>query len=202
MSGEVWRTRATGEEMLMAAPKGDVHAFNQLVQLHQGAVYNLAYRVLGDADAAADVTQRAFLSAHKVAARSKNSPIRLCVLRLAANACHNRLRAAQRRTTPPLANSRQEARPTRRPMDPNEQSDTHLAQPDREQCLQAGILTLPAEERVVLVLSDVLGLNYPDIAHVTGLRRDIVSSHLSQARVRLRDYLLAHDEESAMIQHR
>jgi RNA polymerase sigma factor (sigma-70 family) len=202
MSGQVWRIRAKGDEVFMTAPKGDVHAFNQLVQLHQGAVYNLAYRMLGDADAAADITQRAFLSAHKVAVRSKNNSFRLSVLRLAADDCRNRLRATQRRTTRPPANRKRETLPTRHLTDADEGPDTRLVQPDWDQRLQAGILTLPAEERVVLVLSDVLGLNYPDIAHVTGLHHNIVSSRLSQARVRLRDYLLAYDEESVMILQR
>ena len=60
--------------------------------------------------------------------------------------------------------------------------------------IQAGINTLPADQRVTLVLSDVQGMSYEEIASLTGANLGTVKSRLSRARTKLREYLLEHGE--------
>jgi RNA polymerase sigma-70 factor (ECF subfamily) len=177
MSSRGWPDRATGKQVLDAAAySADVHVLGQLAQYYQGMVYNLAYRILGDANAAASVTEQAFVRAYAAVKRPPQCPFKTYLLRLVTKACHDRLRAARRRA--------RRSTPVSHSLDPGET-------PARDQLLQAGILTLPAEQRIVLVLSDLLRLSYEEIAEITGLPLSAVGTQLSRARVGLRDYLLA-----------
>jgi len=62
--------------------------------------------------------------------------------------------------------------------------------------IQAGIQTLPEDQRAALVLSDVQGMSYEEIAAITGANLGTVKSRLSRARAKLRDYLLSTGELS------
>ena len=57
--------------LIAAAKRGDTHSFNQLVYQYQDMVYSVAYRILGDADSAADASQDAFLSAYQAIGKFK-----------------------------------------------------------------------------------------------------------------------------------
>jgi RNA polymerase sigma-70 factor, ECF subfamily len=183
MSSQVWRMGTTGEQVPgAAAHEGDVHGFNELVRVHQEMVYNSAYRLLGDAEEAANVTQHAFLAAYKARIRLQSGSFKLGVLRLVADACYDRLCAADSQGP--------EGDQVARLRYAVDEPHVDRGQADADQRLQAGILALPAEERIVLVLSDVSGLSYGDIGRITGLPHSTVSSRLNHARVRLRDYVL------------
>src|SRR5499427_10956741 len=87
------------EEALKSAQRGEVGAFNTLVQVYQRQIYNVCYRTLGNAEDAADATQDALLSAFR-ALKSFNGPaagLRSWLLRIAVNTCYDQLRRRQRR---------------------------------------------------------------------------------------------------------
>src|SRR5919204_5910825 len=88
--------------MIRAAQRGDVPSFNQLVRAYQGLVYHTAYRVLGDADAAADATQDAFISAYKNIRAFRGGSFKAWLLRIVTNSCYDQLRAKQRKPTASL----------------------------------------------------------------------------------------------------
>ena len=90
------------QALIASARKGDVRAFNQLVMLYQSMVYNLAYRILSDPDAAADATQDAFLSAFKAMHKFRGGSFKAWLLRIVTNACYDQLRRKQRRPTSSL----------------------------------------------------------------------------------------------------
>jgi RNA polymerase sigma-70 factor (ECF subfamily) len=177
-----------------AAGKGDVRAFNQLVIRYQSIAYNLAYRILGDEDAAADATQDAFMSAFKAMSRFRGGSFKAWVLRIVTNACYDQLRARRRRPTSSLDDMEGEADHSPYLLDPAERPDEAAARRELDTMIQAGILTLPADQRSVLVLSDLQGMDYQEIAQATGLALGTVKSRLSRGRAKLRDYLLAHRE--------
>src|SRR5690349_2565274 len=85
------------QRLVEAGQRGDVEAFNQLVRLYESRVYNLCYRMLGDADAAADVTQDTFISAYRNLGKFRGGLFRSWLLRIATNACYDALRARKRR---------------------------------------------------------------------------------------------------------
>jgi RNA polymerase sigma-70 factor, ECF subfamily len=180
--------------LVAAAGKGDVRAFNQLVIRYQSIAYNLAYRILGDEDAASDATQDAFVSAYKAMPRFRGGSFKAWVLRIVTNACYDHLRAQRRRPTSSLDDMEGDADHSPYLLDPAERPDESVARRELDSVIQAGILTLPADQRIVLVLSDVQGMDYQEIAQVTGEALGTVKSRLSRGRAKLRDYLLGHRE--------
>src|SRR5918996_2872125 len=84
------------------ARHGDRVAFVQLMEHYQAACYGLAWRLLGDAEMAADATQDAFVHAYDAIGRFRGGVFRSWMLRITANASYDILRRAQRRPTPVL----------------------------------------------------------------------------------------------------
>ncbi|NIV30323.1 MAG: sigma-70 family RNA polymerase sigma factor [Anaerolineae bacterium] len=182
------------QALIDSARKGDARAFNQLVLLYQRMAYNVAYRILNDQDAAADATQDAFLKAFKAMRRFRGGSFKAWLLRIVTNACYDQLRRKQRRPASSLDDLPVEADHSYHLHDPAEQPDEFVERQELGHTIQAGIATLPLEQRTVLVLSDVQGLSYKEIAEVTGLSLGTVKSRLSRARARVRDYLMEQRE--------
>ena len=82
--------------LIEAARQGDVASFNRLVLSYQSMVYNLAYRILGDGDAAADATQDAFISAFRGIGKFRGGSFKSWLMRIVTNACYDQLRHKQR----------------------------------------------------------------------------------------------------------
>ena len=182
------------QALITSARKGDVRAFNQLVMLYQSMVYNVAVRVLGDPDAAADATQDAFLSAFKAMGRFRGGSFKAWLLRIVTNACYDQLRVKQRRPTSSLDDLPVESDHTPYLHDPAEKPDEFVERQELNHMIQVAISTLPVEQRVVVVLSDVQGLSYQEIAQATGLSLGTVKSRLSRGRAKLRNYLVEQRE--------
>ena len=182
------------QSLIASAQKGDVRAFNQLVLLYQSLAYNVAYRILDDAEAAADATQDAFFSAYRAMSRFRGGSFRAWLLRIVTNACYDQLRRKKRRPTQSLDDLPMEADHTAYLRDPAEQPDEYAERQELNRLLQEAIRRLPPDQRIVLVLSDVQGLNYRGIAQATGLALGTVKSRLSRARAKLRDDLVRQGE--------
>jgi RNA polymerase sigma-70 factor (ECF subfamily) len=182
------------QALIASARKGDARAFNQLVMLYQSMAYNLAYRILGDPDAAADATQNAFISAYKAIRKFRGGSFKAWILRIVTNACYDLLRRKQRRPAESLDDLPVEQDHVRYLQDPAAQPDELLERQELNAVIQAGIRTLPADQRIVVALSDIQGLSYQEIAEVSGASLGTVKSRLSRGRSKLRDYLRQHGE--------
>ncbi|MCL5027181.1 MAG: sigma-70 family RNA polymerase sigma factor [Chloroflexi bacterium] len=176
-------------ELIGASQAGDTPAFNQLVVAYQTQVYNLAYRMLSEPESAADATQEAFLSAYRHIRQFRGGSFRAWLLRIATNACYDELR--RRRRSPQAASLDQamDEEGTPEPPDRDPTPEEAVLHRDLQQHLQRGLAGLPYEQRVVVVLSDVQGLSYEDIAEVTNASLGTVKSRLSRGRAHLRDFL-------------
>ncbi|HMQ34292.1 MAG TPA: sigma-70 family RNA polymerase sigma factor [Chloroflexaceae bacterium] len=179
------------QRLVEAGQRGDVEAFNQLVRLYEGRVYNLCYRMLGDADAAADVTQDTFISAYRNLNRFRGGMFRSWLFRIATNACYDALRARKRRPTVSLSapSDLDDDAPAFDIADTGESPDERALRRELSAAIQRGIAQLPEDQRIVIILSDVQGLAYEEIAEVTSTNLGTVKSRLSRARARLRDIL-------------
>lgn len=181
--------------LIDAARQGDVGSFNQLVLSYQSMAYNVAYRILGDQDAAADATQDAFLSAFQGIGKFRGGSFKAWLLRIVTNACYDLLRHKQRRPATSLdALLVSDPAPIRPLTDPDESPEEHALRQELSKVIQAGIGTLPREQRVALILSDIQGFSYQEIADISGVSLGTVKSRLSRARSRLRDFLLEQGE--------
>jgi RNA polymerase sigma-70 factor (ECF subfamily) len=183
------------EKALIAdAQRGEMPAFNQLVLTYQSMVYNLAYRILGDADAAADASQDTFISAFRAIKKFRGGSFKAWLLRIATNTCYDQLRYKQRRPTSPLEALFVETDPPSSFTDSAEGPEEYTLRQELGQVIQAGLNTLPPDQRVALVLSDVQGFSYQEIADITRVSLGTVKSRLSRGRAKLRDYLLEQGE--------
>jgi RNA polymerase sigma-70 factor (ECF subfamily) len=180
--------------LVAAAKRGDTRSFNELVSHYQDMVYNVAYRILGDSQAAADASQDTFLSAYQAVGKFKGGSFKAWLLRIATNACYDQLRLQKRRPTSSLEAVYTDSDPSSHFVNGRESPEESALRHELGQTIQGGIATLPPEQRVTLVLSDVQGLSYVEIATATGASVGTVKSRLSRARAKLRDYLLDHTE--------
>jgi RNA polymerase sigma-70 factor (ECF subfamily) len=179
----------TLEQALTAAQRGEVAAFNTLVEVYQRQVYNVCYRTLGNAEDAADATQEALLSAFRGIASFQGSAtgLRGWLLRIAVNACYDHLRRRQRRPSDSLeAHTEDENSAADRVTDPRPGPEQQSLTAETARHIQQAIDTLPAEQRLTVVLCDVQGLSYEEAAQVMSIELGTVKSRLSRARAQLR----------------
>ncbi len=183
--------------LIRQAQQGDVRAFNGLVHAHQGVAYNVAYRILGDADAAADATQDAFMNAFRALHDFQGGSFRAWLVRITTNACYDHLRYKQRRPATSLEEMVPDpdmAEPSPALTDTGETPEDYTLRRELGAIVEQGLQRLPEDQRLTLVLSDVQGFTYEEIAVVTGVELGTVKSRLSRARARMRDYLLTQRE--------
>ncbi len=177
------------EELIARAMGGDGGAFNELLVRYQGLAYSVAYRILGDQADAADAAQDAFLSAYQAVRRFRGGSFRAWLMRIVTNACYDSLRRAQRRPTVSLE-AGDDPGWHECLADPGELPEAMAERHDLSMQVQRALGALPPEQRAVLVLSDLHGLPYAEIAYVLRLPLGTVRSRLSRARRVLRDRLL------------
>ncbi|NNJ10444.1 sigma-70 family RNA polymerase sigma factor [Chloroflexales bacterium ZM16-3] len=181
------------QRLIESAQRGEVESFNQLVRLYESRVYNLCYRMLGDPDAAADVAQDTFISAYRNLGRFRGGMFRSWLLRIATNACYDVLRVRKRRPSTSLQAlgvADDDGIGFDLP-DLGERPDDAALRHELAAAIQRGLADLPEDQRVVIILSDIQGMAYEEIAAVTGANLGTVKSRLSRGRARLRDILRA-----------
>ena len=186
------RERTDEGKLIAAAQRGSLDAFNELVLAYQDQVYNVAYRIMGDPASASDAAQEAFISAfqHIDSFRGKHpSSFKSWLMRIVSNACYDELRRHKRRPATSIEEFEidEEANPAL--VSETELPEEYAQREEMARAIQAGILTLPADQRVALVLSDVRGYSYQEIAEMIDAPLGTVKSRLARARGRLRDYL-------------
>lgn len=180
--------------LIQSAQQGDLNAFNHLVLVYQDTVYNQAYRMLSEPEAADDATQNAFISAYQHLQNFRGGSFRAWLLRIVTNTCYDELRRRQRRPTTslePLDDTGEEMESPEWLADtsnlPEDQAERHELQEAISQCLQR----LPDEFRAAVVLVDVQGMDYTEAAEALGKPVGTIKSRLARARLRLRDCLHA-----------
>jgi RNA polymerase sigma-70 factor (ECF subfamily) len=189
--------------LIDAAQRGDVESFNALVRLYEGRVYNLCYRMMGDADSAADAAQDAFLSAFRNLRKFRGGSFRSWMLRIATNACYDMLRIRKRRPTTSLdldTDDEEDSSPLQI-ADKGETPDDFALRHELSAAIHQAIGQLPDDQRIVLILSDIQGLAYDEIAEVTNANLGTVKSRLSRGRARLREVLKAGELLPARYRH-
>ncbi len=182
--------RGMDEQALIAAARGgDVQAFNQLILQYQSLVYNVAYRVLHDVDGAADAAQMAFISAFRALGGFRGGSFKAWLLRIVTNACYDQLRAAKRRPSSSLDDLAVDPDHSATMVDEAESPEEHAIRQDLGRAIQRALDALPTDQRVAVILSDIQGLSYEEIAATTQVAVGTVKSRLSRGRAHLRDCL-------------
>lgn len=193
------------------AIQGDLDAFNRLVLAYQDMGFNLAYRMLGDPVLAEDATQDAFLSAYKHLNTFRGGSFKAWVMRMVTNTCYDELRRQQRRPTTPLEPVNDEEDEIESPSwlaDGNPSPEETVESGELDRAIQHCLGVLSPEFRSVVILVDVQGMDYDEVAAAVNTPLGTIKSRLARARLRMRDCLqgfgellpsfLRHDREGVV----
>lgn len=184
----------TADEHLVSLSKdGNLDAFNSLIERYQGSVYNLCLRLVGDRGAAEDAAQEAFLSAYRSLARFAGGSFRSWLFRIAANECKDELRRRGRRPVESFMSGDAE-HPAFEVADSSEGAPELVERKSVAGAIQTALMTLPYDQRQAVVLSDVHGYHYEEIATITSSNVGTVKSRIHRGRERLRAFLLEQPE--------
>jgi RNA polymerase sigma-70 factor, ECF subfamily len=167
---------------------GDPRAFDEVYARYAEMVYNLALRLSGQADEAADLTQEIFLRIYRhLGGFSGRSALRTWIFRVALNHCRERLSRFRPFTQ---AIGEEESGPgALRLVDPRRGPEELAVAADLGRQVARGLALLPAPFREAVVLRDLQGLSYQEIAAVLGVRVGTVRSRIARGRDQLRGLL-------------
>jgi len=207
MAGQRADDEQAAERALVAkGQRGDRAAFNRLVERHQSGAYALALRMVGDAEAAADITQDAFFAAYRALASFKGGSFRAWLYRIVSNGCFDHFRTQARRPTTSLEAALGDERDGESPgvgsgsrlpsalIDASWDPEGIALRAEQIEQIEAALQKLAPEQRLALILSDIQGLPYEEIARVTHASLGTVKSRIARARGHMRGILARRGE--------
>jgi RNA polymerase sigma-70 factor (ECF subfamily) len=177
------------QELIQAAVKGEIEAFNRLVVLYQDTIYNQAYWLMKEQEAAEDMTQEAFMRAYQNLHNYRGGSFRAWLSRIVTNLCLDELRRIKRKPTVPLLPSDPEGEEMDSPVwlaDPSMDVEQAVESIELNSTLRRMVEELPTEYRTALVLVDILEYDYAEAAQGMGIPIGTLKSRLVRARLRLR----------------
>jgi RNA polymerase sigma-70 factor (ECF subfamily) len=181
--------------LLQATLEGDEAAFGELVSRYRNQITSYIYRMTNDYDGAIDLAQETFVRVYRAADRYKSDfAFSTYIYRIATNLAISELRKRKRRRLISLTGFFQEterdAEHEFNPPDLRPLQDTVLVDTERRKAVAKAITTLPEKYRAPLVLRDVEGKPYEQIAQILQTNEGTVKSRISRARALLREKLL------------
>jgi RNA polymerase sigma-70 factor (ECF subfamily) len=190
------------EQLIVRSQRGDIDAFNSLVLHYQQSAFGVAYRMLGDTELAADATQDAFLAAFRnIQSFRPGSSFRAWLLRIASNMACDYWRRIQRHPQESLdlltdEDELHSAEDLGVLVAPGQEvnPEAYVLTQELQELIQQGLAALPLEQREAVVLCDIQGLTYEEIATATATSLGTVRSRIARGRARLRKYLYKHRE--------
>jgi RNA polymerase sigma-70 factor (ECF subfamily) len=173
--------------LLERARSGDLDAFNDLVACYQDHLYALVVRMVPDRDQAADAVQEAFFSAYRKMGTFRGGSVRSWLSRICVNAAMDAQRAKKRRPAQPYPELEDESwqPPAGEEADPLATAMTT----ERTRVLNDALARITHDQRTAIVLFDVEGYDYAEIADMTGVSLGTVKSRIHRGRLALRTLL-------------
>jgi RNA polymerase sigma-70 factor (ECF subfamily) len=184
------RSSKTTEAWLIERCRGgDLTAFDELMAQHQNRVYNLCFWLLRDPEAASDATQEVFIRAFRALKNFRGDcAFSTWLHRIAVNIATDQANRRQR-TPVPLSTLEHDDSTFPEPAAPGDDPGTSFMRKERRKVVREALETLPDHHRLVLVLFDIQGYAYEEIAEILELPMGTVKSRLNRARAALREKL-------------
>ena len=180
-------------DLLAKAAAGDLDAFNVIVERYQRAVYHASWGILRDQMQAEDATQDTFIRAWNAIESFQGDNARPWLLRIATNRSLDLIRQRTRQATGSLDEQVAEQEPRWSTLSPPEVPEREAEKHELSDRLEKAIAVLPEDQRVAIVLADVMGYDYSEIAELTDAAIGTIKSRISRGRTRLRSILLNDD---------
>jgi RNA polymerase sigma-70 factor (ECF subfamily) len=165
-------------------PPEQVPTWEEIAREHGRFLYTVAYRLTGDHDDAQDLVQDVLLRVRRGLAGYQPGSLHGWLSRITTNAFLDDVRRRKRRPTDHLGDEREHLLP------PAAAADEAIAAAKQSDEVQAALLALPAEYRAAVVLCDVVGLGYQEVADTLGIPVGTVRSRIHRGRAQLRKVLL------------
>ena len=185
-------TREQEAAVIQAVLDGDVNAYEALVKEYEKNVYNLALRMTGNSEDAADMAQEAFIKAYNsLTAFRGDSKFSVWLYRIVSNVCLDFLRIRSRKQTVSLSTENDDGEEVELDIADETHSPEQLL--DRSltrDAVRRGLAALPPDHREILLLREIQGLSYEEIADVLGLEAGTVKSRIFRARKKLCSFLI------------
>ena len=175
---------------------GDSEAFNALMRKYEKTVLNLIYRFTGDRESAHDLAQEVFLRIYRAAGRFEaKAKFFTYLYKVTLNLCRNaRDKTRRRGTSLSLDQAPEEGRAFDLP-DPSGSSETQVQRGELAEAIRQAVMSLPEDQREVVLLQRYQGLAYEEIAETLGLSVPAVKSRLHRAKLGLQKRLAAYLED-------
>ena len=173
--------------LLNRAREGDLTAFNDLVLVYQDMLFGLVVRMVPDRDQASDAVQEAFFSAYRNMEGFRGGSVRSWLSRIAINAAMDAQRLKKRRPADPYPELEDDSW-----QPPSSEADdpvTISLTTERHKALNDALARITGDQRTAIVLFDVEGYDYAEIASMTGVSLGTVKSRIHRGRLALRDRL-------------
>lgn len=180
--------------LIARARAGDLDAFNGLVARHERAVYGVCLRYLRSPEAAEDAAQDTFIRAWRALDTFRNDNgdgFRSWLLTIAANRARDMLRSNVRRPADSLDARLDDEEQTWEPEAPDEAPLDFAARDELGAHLERALGQISPDQRLAIILGDIHGHSYDEIAAITGVAIGTVKSRINRGRARLRELLLA-----------
>jgi RNA polymerase sigma-70 factor (ECF subfamily) len=185
--------------------RNDVAAFNEIVGRYKNKIYNYVYRMVGNSEDADDLTQEVFVKMYLALDTFRNhSSLSTWLYRIAGNLCIDSHRKRSRRETgfggtissldEPIGGDGNDDGPSRDIPDNTFEPAKVVARYEMDAHIQIALAKLPEKMRTVVILHDIEGLQYEEIAEVVSCPLGTVKSRLFNARTALRQHLSAYME--------
>ena len=175
-------------ECVRKLQRGETDAFETLIRRHQKTIFNLAYRMLGDYDEAAEISQEAFLSAYRAIGNFRgDANFSTWLYRIALNHATTRcksLNTLQQRSVP-IENTEPASDPHPGPAESMEKKEIR-------QRVQQALNRLDPEDAAVILLRDLQDVPYEEVARVLEIPVGTVKSRLHRARQALKSELASY----------
>jgi RNA polymerase sigma-70 factor (ECF subfamily) len=173
--------------LLERARAGDLDAFNDLVVCYQDMLFALVVRMVPDRDQASDAVQEAFFSAYRNLEGFRGGSVRSWLSRIAINAAMDTQRLRKRRPAEPYPELEDDQ--WQPPADASADPVTRSLAAERHRALSDALARITDDQRTAIVLFDVEGYDYAEIARITGVSLGTVKSRIHRGRLALRGLL-------------
>ncbi len=184
-------TKFFENEIIRSVLRGNVNDFEKLVTAYEKNVYSLALRMVGDPEDAADMTQETFIKAYRSLSSFRgDSKFSSWLYRIASNVCLDFLRSRSRHPQVSLSSSDEDDRTAFELPDMSRNPEEQLMKKLGMEAVRRGLEQLPEQQRQILVLRELGGLSYAELAQTLGLEEGTVKSRIFRARKRLCALLL------------
>lgn len=181
------------EKLLVSrSQKGDISAFEELIYNYEKKAYNIAFRIMGNEEDAKDMTQEAFIKIYKSIGNFRGeSTFSTWLYRIVTNVCLDELRKRKKNSTIPLEMNieTEKGNAVLELSAEKETPEDIYEQVEKKHMIQSAISSLADDYKTVIILRDVQGFSYEEIATMLNCSLGTIKSRINRARNLLKDKL-------------